>query len=135
MTDQIQYFDTYNNYDNLLKDIFSKLSDSENKVQYDIHKQHVNTKYKNITYVPFDSRFESATDHNIELTINTYMRSNNYEEFDRLYVNEGVFLQMLSPHHLRNKLFFPDGTKKYELYNIVYRLFCMIKYASANYFK
>ena len=50
-----------------------------------------------------------------------------YETFDVLYVNKGVFLPMLSPHHLRNKLFFPDGTKKYELNNILYRFFYTIK--------
>ena len=130
MTSQIQYLNTYNEYDILLKDIFSKLSDNENKIQSDIYKlniNNINTSYEHRSYVPFDSMYNPSTDYNIDITIQTYTRSNNYETFDVLYVNKGVFLPMLSPHHLRNKLFFPDGTKKYELNNILYRFFYTIK--------
>jgi len=127
MTSQIQYFDTYNEYDNLLKDIFSKLSENENKIQSDIYKLHTDTIYKHRSYVPFDSSFIPSTDYNIELTINTYLKSNNYETFNELHTNNGIFLPILSPYHLRNKLFFTDGTKKYELNNILYRFLYMIK--------
>lgn len=117
MTSQKKYSNTYNEYVNLLKDNFSKLSDNENKIQYDIYK------LDEITgrYIPFDSNYYPSTDDNIELTIQIYTISNNYETFDSFYINKGKFLPMLSPHHLKNKLFFSDGTKKYELNNILYR--------------
>ena len=130
MTPQIQYFNSYSTYDNLLKEIFSKLSDKENKIQRDIVRLHITnegTMYESRRYVPFDSKFEPATDYNIELTIQTYMISKNYESFYSLYINNGVFLPIFSPNHLKNKLFFPDGTKKYELNNILHRFFYMIK--------
>ena len=130
MTSQIQYFNSYSTYENLLKDIFNKLSDKENKIQRDIVRTHIynqGTMYESRRYVPFDCKFEPATDYNIELTIQTYMISENYESFDNLYNNNGEHLATFSPHHLKNKLFFTNGTKKYELNNILHRFFYMIK--------
>ena len=125
MNSQSEYFSSYKNYVNLLKDIFNKLPDNKNKVHTNICRQHItnqNTMYENITYIPFDSKLVDTTPFSIELTIKIYTQSLNYESFDNLYRNEGQFLNMLSPHNLQNELFFLDGTKKYKLNNIFYRI-------------